>query len=549
MRKILSRTAFSLCLLTAVAGAVPNAPIDVFRYGRFEASFTSAKDYLNPLKEEVVVRFSGPRGVTDEVLGFWDGGRTWKVRYSPEHTGLWRYEVIASDVSDTGLNKITGQFNVTTYRGKNELYRKGSPHVSPNGRYLVQRYNKPWFWLADTAWNGPLMATADEWDRYLADRAQRKFTAVQVVMTQWRAGRQDEKGQTAFAGADQVRVNPDFFERMDARMNAINDHGLVAVPVILWSLSSKDRESPGAILPVDQATLLARYIVARYGAYSVIWFLSGDGNYSGQNAERWKTIGRAVFPKGRWHRPVSMHPQGMEDPWPEFKDEEWVDLFTYQSGHGGDAAKWKWNATEGPAAGWKLDPPHPVIDAEPNYEGHTGYHGKTIDDAAVRRAAYYSLLAAPIAGVSYGAHGIWSWARKPEVPLDHPRSGTAQPWSECLDYPGVRQMTILRDVMSSMEWWTLKPDRSLFVDEKEKEDEEFAAYPMAARSEAGSFALLYLPNNPFIELDLSSFKQDVKGIWIDPRNGLRKSAGLLRPAYGVQVRTPAPGDWLLLLRR
>jgi hypothetical protein len=534
-------------LLVTTASQLPAAAPDAFRYGRVEFAFTAAKEYANPLKEQLTVTFQGPTGKADEVSAFWDGGRTWKVRYSADNTGLYTYQTRASDATDTGLHHKSGQFQVSPYRGRNELYKKGPPHLSANRRYFVQGYNKPWFWLGDTAWNGALMSTKDEWNTYLADRAAKKFSVIQLVLTQWRAGRQDELGQTAFTGTDPIRINPAFFQRMDARINAVNDQGLVAAPVLLWALTSKDKESPGANLSEEQAIVLARYMVARYGAHHVVWFLGGDGNYRGANAERWKTIGRAVFPQGGWRRPVSLHPQGMQSPWAEFKDEFWLDLFTYQSGHGGDAAKWRWNATQGPAVDWRLEPAHPVIDAEINYEGHTNYQGKPIDDAAVRRAAWYSLLAAPVAGVTYGSHGIWFWSRKPEVPLDHPRTGVALPWNQCLNYPGARQMTVLRDVLSSMEWWSMIPDRSLFSDLKE--DTEFRNYPVAARAEDRDFALLYLPANPTVELDLSAFKQDMKATWIDPRTGVRRPGGKLRPAYGVTVKTPSDSDWLLLLRK
>ncbi|HBY62753.1 MAG TPA: hypothetical protein DEH78_23260 [Solibacterales bacterium] len=539
------RAALVLFFVTAMAAE----PADVFRYGRFEHTFTSAKDHANPLKEEVLVRFEGPNGARDEVPAFWDGGRRWKVRYSPELTGNWKFSTAAADTGDNGLHAQTGAFKVSSYRGANELYRKGAPHLSANRRYFVQGYNKPWFWLGDTAWNGALMATVEEWQRYLADRAARKFTAIQVVTTQWRAGRADEKGLVAFTGTESIRVNPAFFQRLDERMNAVNDAGLVAVPVVLWALTSKDRESPGEALPTDQAILLARYIVARYGAHHVIWMLGGDGNYEGAaNVEKWKQIGRAVFPKGRWRRPVSLHPRGMRAPWQPFKDEEWLDVFAYQSGHGSDADKWRWNAQQGPAVDWRMEPPRPVVDTEINYEGHLSYRdNKVIDDGAVRRAAWYSLLAAPPAGVTYGAHGIWPWIRKPEVPLDHPRSGVAKPWTEYLDAPGARQMTVIRDVLQSMEWWTLRPDRKLLA--SEPQDAEFGNYPMPARSEDGRAALLYLPANPSIELDLSGFKSDVRAIWIDPRTGARRPGGRLRPGYGVTVKAPSGSDWLLLLRK
>jgi len=162
-------------------------------------------------------------------------------------------------------------------------------------------------------------------------------------------------------------VNPAFFQRMDRKFDTINERGLVAAPVLLWALTSKDRESPAA-LTTEDAIRLARYMVARYGAHHVFWILGGDGNYMGANAERWKAIGRGLFrpagPRGP-RRSTGRHERSMA-PW--YKDEPWVGFFMYQSGHGSDARKWRWNATRA-GSGWKLEPPHPVVDGEPNYEG------------------------------------------------------------------------------------------------------------------------------------------------------------------------------------
>jgi hypothetical protein len=105
----------------------------------------------------------------------------------------------------------------------------------------------------------------------------------------------------------------------------------------------------------------------------------------------------------------------------------------------------------------------------------------------VRRAAYYSLLAGPPAGVSYCAHGIWFWSRKAEVPLDHPRRGVADPWSACLNYPGAQQMKVLRSIFDSIEWWRLRPDRSL-LKEDVYDAATFQDYIMSAMAEKDDLA-------------------------------------------------------------
>jgi hypothetical protein len=111
--------------------AVSGWAADVYRYGRFEASFTAAKEHDDPLELSVVADFTGPGKVQVRVPAFWDGGRTWKVRFSPEKTGTWTYRVQASDEQETGLHGQTGRFQVKAYRGTNQLYLHGAPRVAP----------------------------------------------------------------------------------------------------------------------------------------------------------------------------------------------------------------------------------------------------------------------------------------------------------------------------------------------------------------------------------------------------------------------------------
>jgi hypothetical protein len=120
--------------------------------------------------------------------------------------------------------------------------------------------------------------------------------------------------------------------------------------------------------------------------------------------------------------------------------------------------------------------------------------------------------------------------KEPGVPLDHPKSGIAEPWRQCLDYPGGRQMTVLRQVFEQLKWWQLRPDPDLVIGQAVAED--FSNYIPAARAQDGSFALIYL---------LQPGPVNVKGpwqrrVWIDPRTGRQ------------QASQPTSGDWLLLLR-
>jgi len=198
--------------------------------------------------------------------------------------------------------------------------------VSADGHYFQHADRTPFFWLGDTVWNGALLSAGGDWERFLRDRAAKRFTAIQFVATPWRMAYADAEGEIAYDGKEQITIHPRFFQRIDARIDAINDAGMLAVPVLLWAIASGGgvEHNPGRALPEDQAIRLARYLVARYGAHHVAWILAGDDNYSGENAERWKRIGRAVFGDGD-HDFLLLHPQGMHWPFKSFRDQTSLD--------------------------------------------------------------------------------------------------------------------------------------------------------------------------------------------------------------------------------
>jgi hypothetical protein len=62
--------------------------------------------------------------------------------------------------------------------------------VSENGRHLIDRDGKPFFWLGDTAWLLFQMTTREDAELYLKTRAEQGFTVIQaaVVMGEERVG-------------------------------------------------------------------------------------------------------------------------------------------------------------------------------------------------------------------------------------------------------------------------------------------------------------------------------------------------------------------------
>jgi len=519
------------------------------KWGRFEQAFRSGKTYDNPLQDtELRVIFTAPSGQSRLIYGFWDGDRTWKVRFSPNEVGKWHYSTSCFDTENEGLNNRSGTFVCTAASGKTVFDKHGPVGISRDHRHLAHADGTPFFWLADTAWNGALLSTPADWNYYLTRRKLQRFTAVQWVATQWRAAPMgDRTGQLAFSGDDRIAVNSEFFQRLDGKLDALNRAGLLGVPVLLWAIGggSHPEINPGFSLQEDQAILLARYMVARWGANDVVWFLAGDGNYRGVKAERWKRIGRAVF-GDEPHAPVTLHPGGMQWILGEFRNENWFDFLGYQSGHGDDARTLNWMVSGPPSTDWQMDSPRPFINLEPPYENHIAYQSKSpISPHTVRRAVYWSLLNSPTAGVTYGGHGVWGWDDGKTPPTDHANSGIPFPWSEALEMPGATQMTHVSSFFTAIDYWRLQPSPEVLGAQPGKEDPK--RHIAAARSRQGDLVVIYVPEDRNVSILQSALPKDFSASWYNPRTGQPEQVAAVMNDRSIDFATPSEGDWLLLL--
>jgi hypothetical protein len=169
----------------------------------------------------------------------------------------------------------------------------------------------------------------------------------------------------------------------------------------------------------------------------------------------------------------------------------------------------------------------------------------------VRRAAYWSVLVAPTAGVTYGANGVWPWSEVPDVPLGHPSIGTVLPWHEAAALPGSRQMTILRDLFESLDWTGLRPAQEVLASQPGERDPNL--FVAAAASADRSLTVIYLPAGRGgegsvreVSLREGTVPPGAAASWFDPRTGTRSSAAA---SEGARFTSPGEGDWVLLIEK
>lgn len=498
-------------------------------------------EFDNPLREpEVPLVFTAPSGRERCAQAFWDGGTRWLARTEADEVGRWRWQLAPG--APEGFSPAQGDFEVEINTSNSAVWRHGAVRPGLDGFRLVHADGTPFFWLADTAWNGLLKARPADWRHYLATRRAQGFTAVQCVMTHWRGLEDTGPESRAYLGDSDVRVNPAFYRRIDEMVEAVNREGLLAALVVLWTYGPQD---PGNSLPIEDCRAIARYIVARYGAYQVAWFLGGDGRYGGEEAERWRVLGRELFADSD-ARLATMHPCGESWIVEEFRDEPWYGMATWQSGHGDSEKSVAW-LTRGPSVdAWRRGRRLPCIDLEPRYEGIAGYKHKRIWDAhGVRKGLWWNLLMKPTAGVSYGHHGVWPWSDVPAPPPGHPGCNESPTWREGLESDASTCFRPLRKFFDEAIWSELLPAPEMLAEQPGDEDPERTV--AAARHRDARLAACYLPHGGEVRLRARAVVGPASARWFDPREGRYAKAPDYDPEIENVYRAPDDLDWALVL--
>jgi hypothetical protein len=140
MRRAILSIVFGIISLHGIAGTLPEviairqAQDSVGRYEKFEISLNLKCEFTNPFDPDeldITATFVSPTGKNWNVHGFYDyhGGVLWKVRFSPNETGVWRYSVNVRDRNGEATSDPK-TFKVVT-SGK-----KGPVQIARNKRYL-----------------------------------------------------------------------------------------------------------------------------------------------------------------------------------------------------------------------------------------------------------------------------------------------------------------------------------------------------------------------------------------------------------------------------
>jgi hypothetical protein len=215
----LPAVAFVLLDCVVPAGAALSSG-EVHVWETQEITLQAAKAYPNPYAEvECWIELEGP-AFARRVYGFWDGGRTFKVRFVATAPGEWRWRSASNQPGDAGLNGGAGRLRAlawTEAEKRENANRRGFVRATPNGRALQYADGTPFFllgdtWLAASTWRLPwkgvrpapdyVPASGISFEEAVAWRKRQGFNSISFISAfpNWDA---DERGAT-FANADGV---------------------------------------------------------------------------------------------------------------------------------------------------------------------------------------------------------------------------------------------------------------------------------------------------------------------------------------------------------
>ena len=504
----------------------------VSKWQRTEIILKSSVNYTNALQEaEVRALFVSPLGETNRVYGFWDGGKTWRVRFKPTFPGRWKYYTMCSDTANRGLNGQSGEFDCTAPKGESSFAKHGPIQVARDQQHLEHADRTPFLWLGDTAWLAAAKSSASEWEHYTQTRASQKFN-----VTTWRlqTDKQDAKA-AAFNGCERVNVNLDFAKQLDAKIVAANRAGLLNAIAPLWEIG----DALEAALPEDQAITLMRYAMARWGADDVAWVVAFECDSTGAQAARWQRIGRAVF-NAVSHAPVILLPG--ESLWAldGFRQERWANVFGIQTTTATDETSLAW-LLNGPIATERTKTPmRPIITVNPPLEGTTSsVNSRSVSADLSRRLMWWSLLLNTPAGVSYASKDIAEWNVIPRA------DEVSQPWRQALIWPGAAAIAPMSDCFAGKDFWRLTPSAKSLANPSEFDAP--SSHVAAAKTGSQDMIVIYSPQDRIVSLAPGTIPANGKSAWFNPRTGETRAANSQANAANLKFETPSAGDWLLIV--
>jgi hypothetical protein len=399
--------------------------------------------------------------------------------------------------------------------------------VSENRRYLVYQDNVPFFYHADTAWMLVYKNTREEAELYLENRRAKGFTVIQMTLLNFHdLASKNRYGDGPFTQTNNFTTpNDKYFDHVDWVIQKAKEKNLVVIVNPVWILRWRNIVNSNG---TSKCRSYGRYLGNRYKGYdNVMWFIGGDAK-PGDAREELNEMALGIKENAP-NQLMTYHSNG-ESSLEAFPTATWLDLnwvYTY------DKPLYK-EVYENYAYSRVM----PLVLGEAEYENEYNHLITTI-----RRQAYWTVLAGGC-GEAVGINPVWKFA-----------SG----WKDFLNSPGAQQMSYLKRVYTSIDWFKLVPDPNGTLITQGRGTYGAVDYITAARTSDGNAIMAYIPftgtNSRTFVVDMTKLSESAEGQWFNPVKG---TYTLIQgsPFANTGIRSfTTPGnngenanDWVLVLK-
>ena len=551
---------FGLCVVVDTLGAENSTTSQTAANVPVEISFVAQRPHADPFHDVTLdVVFTDPAGAVKKVPAFWAGGDRWKVRYASPLVGTHRWRSAANDAEDKGLDEREGTVEVAAYDGNNPLYRHGPVRVAADRRHFEHADGTPFFWLGDTWWMGLChrLHWPDDFQKLSADRKTKGFNVIQIVAGLYPDMHPFDPRGANEAGfpweKDYARIRPEYFDKADERLRHLVEQGFTPCIVGAW----------GYYMPwlgEERAKAHWRYLIARYGAWPVVWCAAGEANLpwylspgfpydDREQVHGWTRVLEHIRATDPFRRPITIHPTAINRHTARHAtdDATLLDFDILQTPHGQREAVPV--AVRAVRESYAATPTMPVINGEASYEKL----GDTLPTEWTR-AMFWLCMTNGAAGHTYGANGIWQANRRgqPHGPSPHHAPDGngygAIPWDEAMELPGSTQVAHGKRFFESLPWTELvpMPESAAWADAAPND-------PLAGPQACGvgeKLRVVYVLDPRPIVLKSLTPRAKYRVTHFDPVTGERKPIENIETEANGQWRCDPPAhghDWVLLV--
>ena len=363
-------------------------------------------------------------------------------------------------------------------------------------RRSFTRGGRDFFYLADTLWMAFSKLTLSEWEEILQLRRMQRFNVLQIsALPISHDNSSDAAALSPFGPGGFSDLSEAYFDRACEMLDMAAQYGFTPCIHLLWANYVPDtwaaKLPSGTPLELPEALAAVRRCAERFKPYAPIYSISGDTRFETERVADYYDRAIDVVREIDRDALLTLHLAPHADIPDRLCDK--IDFYSFQGGHTAGAElenhyRFALHYYNKPGA-------KPVVNSEPPYDGHGHGHSDGRHGAeSLRTAAWQSLLSGAPAGVTYGAHGLWSLHRRGQAFSGIPFSNTPFDWRTALNLPGAWEMANARALFERHCLFGLQPLDGL--------DEKYPSIRMAATADRARIAV-YAPYASDVHLNLS----------------------------------------------